>query len=408
MTAHQIRKIALDQLRPGMFVGNVFNERGVLLYSANTLIRDYAQIEALRRQGVITVSINLNKGTGRDLPPEPYENEPQEEPSQVQNVIDEDVFDEKKVQRVMEMRTTIIDTVQEVMASARTGRLFSITSITTCVESIIDVMLDEPDLLLSLSRMKSQSTVTYEHSVNVAVLMVGFSAALGFSRSRILDVGTGGMLHDIGKVKLPEELLHKQGTCTRREYELFKRHPAFGLEIIDHNGKKTPPVIRNIISQHHERLNGSGYPNRLRGRQIDEVALICAIADMYDSLTTQGLHHKNYIPQEALALIFQGADDDYPRPMVEHFTKLLGIYPVGSFVKLDSGEMGVVVKNNRQKLLTPLVKVLFDGQGIRLETPYLNDLSVTDNQFERNDVRIIHSLDPFAFNVTTDEFFRRG
>ncbi|MBN1307445.1 MAG: DUF3391 domain-containing protein, partial [Chitinispirillaceae bacterium] len=126
MTAHQIRKIALHQLRPGMFVGNVFNERGVLLYSANTLIANYAQIEALRRQGVITVSINLQKGAGRDLPPESYESEPQEEHLRVRNVIDEDVFDEQKVERVTEIRAATIDVVRATMTSARTGRLFSI------------------------------------------------------------------------------------------------------------------------------------------------------------------------------------------------------------------------------------------------------------------------------------------
>ena len=406
MTAHQILKISLDQLRPGMFIGNVFNERGVLLYSANTLISDYAQVEALRRQGVIAVHIDLQKGAGQDLESEILPEHP-EEPREQSFIIDKGVFDEEKVQHALEMRSTTIDTIRQVMASARTGRLFSISSITDCVESIIEVMLDEPDLLISLCRMKTRSTIVYEHSVNVSVLMVGFSAALGFSRSRIIEAGISGMLHDIGKMKLPEELLLKQGNCTRNEYELFKRHPEFGLQIIDQNGKKTPRTIRNVIGQHHERLNGSGYPERRRGRQIDEMALICAIADMYDSLTTQGLHRKNYIPQEALALIFQGADDEYPRTLVEHFTKLLGIYPVGSFVRLDSGEMGVVVRNNRQKLLTPVVKVLFDSQGARLEVPYLNDLSLTENQNEDQGLRIVNSLDPLTFNVSVDELIRR-
>jgi HD-GYP domain-containing protein (c-di-GMP phosphodiesterase class II) len=265
-------------------------------------------------------------------------------------------------------------------------------------------MLDEPDLLLNLSRMRSTSAPTYEHSVNVAVLMVGFSAALGFSREKILDAGIGGMLHDIGMTRLPEELLHRRLSCTRQELEIIKRHPSIGLDIIDSNLKKMAPVVRKVIGQHHERLNGSGYPSGLRGKQIDELAMICAVADMYDSLTTTGIPTRTCIPQEALALIFQGADDEYPRSMVEHFTKLLGIYPVGSFVKLDTGEMGTVVKNNRQRLLTPVVKVLFDKLGRQLETPYLNDLSVTSDIPDGLGMRVTASLDPHSFNITADDF----
>ncbi len=404
MTAHLIRKISLDQLRPGMYVGNVFNERGVLLYSANTLIMDYSQIEALRRQGTVTVSINLQKGSGRDIVPD-EENEQVVVEQSRQTVPEQNVFEEAKVQQAIELRTTTIDTVHRMMASARTGRLFSMGVITSCVESIVDTMLDEPDLLLNLCRVKTHSPVTYEHSVNVAVLMVGFAAALGFSRDRTIDAGTGGLLHDIGMVHIPEELLLKQGTCTRQEYELIKRHPSLGLEIISKNGKKVSSAVRHVIIQHHERLNGGGFPAQLKGGQIDELALVCAISDMYDTLTTQGMHFRTYIPQEALALIFQGADDEFPRELVEHFTKLLGIYPVGSFVKLDSGEMGVVVKNNRQKLLAPVVKILFNEKGDRCTTPYVNDLSIADSQPAGPGVRVLNSLDPHLFNVTTETCF---
>jgi putative nucleotidyltransferase with HDIG domain len=404
MTAHQIVKISLDQLRPGMFVGNVFNERGVLLYSANTLIVDFAQIEALRRQGVVVVGINLQKGSGREMLP--VEQEPQAVANrQKENTPIVEVFDRVKVQQTVEIRTSTITAVEEIMASARTGRLFSIGTVTACVESIIDVVLDEPDLLLNLCQIRSASPSVYEHSVNVAILMTGFASALGYSRENMVEAGVGGMLHDIGMIRLPPALLHRQTTCTRQESEQIKRHPSIGLEIIESSQKKFPFSIRKIIGQHHERLNGSGYPAGLRDRQIDELAFICAIVDMYDSLTAPGPQKRTFIPQEALALIFQGADDDYPRDLVEHFTKLLGIYPVGSFVKLDSGEMGIVVKNNRQRLLTPVVKVLFNAQGVRLETPYLSDLSVAANNPGGMGVRVDASLDPHSFNVSTADIF---
>jgi len=406
MTAHKIRKISLDQLQPGMFVGNVFNDRGVLLYSANTLISDYAQIEALRRQGVDTVGINLQRGADCDAPADVQVKPQQHVVADSRPTPPSDVFEENRVVQAIKVREEAINTVHKMMTSARSGRLCSLNSISDCIESIIEEMLDEPDLLMNVCRMKSKSPETYEHSVNVAVLMIGFSSALRYSRDQIFNAGLGGILHDIGKVSLPDELLLKMGCRTRQENERFEQHPDLGLEIMEKAHRNVSPEVRNIIHQHHERLNGSGYPRGLRGDQIHEQAFICAISDVYDILTTQGFHSKKFIPQEALALIFQGAEDEYPRELVEYFTKLLGIYPVGSFVKLESGEMGIVVKNNRRKLLTPVVKVLFNESGSRLVTPYIRDLSANENGFDDADIRIINSLDPNLFNVATDAFFR--
>ena len=411
MIAHQIQKLTIAEVRPGMYVGNVFNERGTLLYSANTLINNFAQIEALRRQGVCLVSINVEKGDSAKVGP--MESQPPEavavnedapvlpEPSQHEFV----AFEEQKISETVAMRDKVLTTMHSVMNSAKTGRLFSITSIAKEVEFLVESMLDEPDILLNLSQIKSHYTPTYIHSVNVAVLMVGFAAALGYPEEKILDIGIGGLLHDIGVVRLPEGLMHRQGVYTRQEAEQLKRHPKLGLEILSQNAKPVPGIVRNIVAQHHERLNGGGYPAYLTHKKIDEGAMICAIADMYDSLTTQGMYQKTYLPQEALALIFQGADDDFPRELVEHFTKLLGIYPVGSFVKLDSGEMGVVVKNNRRKLLTPLVRVLFDADGNQLITPYLKDLALAEPLPNGKAMRVERSIDPRMYHVTISRDF---
>lgn len=407
MTAHQLRKITLDQLRPGMYVGNVFNNSGVLLYSANTLIVDYAQIESLRRQGVSSVGINLQKGdVGGEAPvrksvrstvPESADQNKREEP--------EPPFSRLSIEEAVTLRTTTLDAVHEIMSAAATGRMFSLNTVADSVNSIVDLMLGDPDLLLNINRMKTDSPAAYVHSVNVAVLMVGFASALGYSRSELLDVGIGGMLHDIGKVRLPEVLLHKHGSCTRQEYELFKRHPELGLEIVSKSRSPVSPRIRNIIGQHHERVNGSGYPKQLPEEKIDDAAMLCAITDMYDSMTCDGTFRRTYLPQEALALIFQGADEELPRRLVEHFTKLLGIYPVGSFVKLDKGEMGVVIRNNRQKLLMPVVKILFDTDGNQLVTPYIKDLSLVPEESSDDSHRVENSLDPRTFNIQDNQFF---
>jgi putative nucleotidyltransferase with HDIG domain len=391
-----------------MYMGNVFNDRGILLYSANTLIIDYAQIEALRRQGVSNVSINLDKGKGEESPEEQVttvNGDSAAQPAMVPETAPPP-FDNLKVEEAVSLRNRTLDAVHDIMSAAATGRMFSLNAVADNVSNIVDLMLGDPDLLLNINRLKSESPVAYVHSVNVAVLMVGFASALGYSRSELLDIGIGGMLHDIGKIRLPEELLFKHGSCTRQEFELFKKHPSIGLDIIEKSCVSVSPVVKNIIGQHHERANGGGYPQQLQDEHIDDLAMVCAIADMYDSMTSDGSYRRTYIPQEALALIFQGADEELPRRLVEHFTKLLGIYPVGSFVKIDSGEMGVVIRNNRSKLLMPIVKILFDENGTQLATPYIKDLSiVSPGADEQQTPRVVNSLDPAGYNLRNNQFF---
>ncbi len=211
------------------------------------------------------------------------------------------------------------------------------------------------------------------------------------------------MLHDIGLVKFPEELIRKEGLQTRQEIEALKKHPAYGIEIIQRFNRELPASVFQVIAQHHERINGSGYPQFLKSDQIHEMAMLCAISDVYDRLTSIKTGHRACLPQEALALIFQGADEEYPRKLVEHFTKLLGIYPVGSFVKLESGEMGLVVKVNRNHLLSPQVIMLFDSGGKRVEKNQFRDLSAWHKESDRELWKISCSLDPSNFGINPSD-----
>lgn len=396
--------IPLQDLKPGMYIGDVFNKKGILLYSANTLITDESQIEALRRQGVNFVTLLIKEKESEEI----ATNEEEDKKIITEEVSTEilspsKIYNEKIIREAINIRSKTVDTIRQIMTSAKSGRLFSFTTVAKSVEAILDFMLDNSDIMINLCRIKSQSETTYEHSVNVGILVTGFASALGLPREKILEVGIGGLLHDIGKILLPDEIVNKKGSYTNSEYELYRKHPLLGVEFIKNRNINISEGVINIISQHHERLNGSGYPLGLKDKEIDEVAMICAIADVYDLLTTHGIHQRDYLPQEALALIFQGADIEYPRLLVEHFTKLLGIYPVGSFVKLDSGEMGVVIKNNRDKLLKPIVKILFDKEGRRLVTPYIKDLSKEEEDSEGNVLSITTSLNPERFNLTNKD-----
>lgn len=393
--------IPLRDLKVGMYIGDVFNKKGVLLYSANTLITNENQIESLRRQGVDFVALTFEGVNPEDVvtQEESIETSVTEE-IKAETTSTTEIYNEKVLREAIDIRSKTVGAIRQIMTSAKSGRLFSLSDITKNVEVILDFMLDNSDIMINLCRVKSQSETTYEHSVNVGILVTGFASALGLPREKILDIGVGGLLHDIGKILLPDEIVNKKGSFTNSEYELYKKHPILGMEFIKDRNISVSDCVINVISQHHERLNGSGYPLGLKDKEIDEMAMICAIVDVYDLLTTHGIHQRDYIPQEALALIFQCADIEYPRVLVEHFTKLLGIYPVGSFVKLDSGEMGIVIKNNKDKLLKPVVKILFDSHGKRVETPYIKDLAKEEEDMDGNILSITTSLNPEKFNLT--------
>jgi HD-GYP domain-containing protein (c-di-GMP phosphodiesterase class II) len=218
-------------------------------------------------------------------------------------------------------------------------------------------------------------------------------------------VCVGGVLHDIGKMRVPESILNKPGKYAEWEFNIMKKHPEYGLEIA--NGKKgITEFSKSIIIQHHERYNGKGYPRGLVGMEIAEIGLIGAVADVYDALTSNRVYRAAWTPQKALAVIFQGCDEDYSREIVERFTKQMGIYPVGSFVRLFSSEMGVVVKVDRGNLLSPVVLVLFDAAGNRLDHPVEYDLSKKQKEENGHHYMVEMSLNPRAYRVDVASYIK--
>jgi len=211
------------------------------------------------------------------------------------------------------------------------------------------------------------------------------------------------VLHDIGKMRVPTEILNKPGKYTDAEFAIMKKHPELGMEVVM-DKKGISDISKSIIIQHHERYNGKGYPYGLQGDKIAEIGLISAVADVYDALTSNRVYRVAWTPQKALAVIFQGCDADYSRDVVERFTRQMGIYPVGSFVKLVSGEMGVVTRIDRGNLLEPTVLVLFDKGGTRHPEPEEYDLSTKINKESGEKYKVAISLNPRSYNVDVSKF----
>ena len=400
------KRIPIDELRRGMYVADVFNGSDILLYSARTLITNEQQIESLKKQGVTSLFI--------------FSDEPSTHPNDAHHGGDIEDGEKPSVESIVAfanyrhqlkeadaVRRETLETVRETMGAVKMGRIFSARSVAKSAERLVEKVLVDPDVYFGLSRIKSLGTDAYAHSLNVSVITIAFAGALNYPSERVAEVAIGGLLHDVGKMKIPETLWMKNECCTRKEFEVFKLHPQFGLAIIDNNNQTLPGLSKKVIVQHHERWNGGGYPAGLRGEQIHEMALMCALADRYDRLTTRTPYHHACIPQEALARIYHGVEDgEFPRTLVEQFTRLLGIYPVGSFVKLGSGEKGLVIRIHRASLLTPVVLILFNKKGKRLEKPFVRDLFAgAANHAGQAHYKIESSLDPLTHHFNPAHYF---
>ena len=390
-----VKKISIDDLAVDMFVEDVFNKDDVLLLSADSIITTREQITGLRRQGVTSVYINIGKG--KDVPKKiPDNGEPDDRP-------DREVEYYKELEKARDIHRQTLATAKEALGSIRKGGSFSLSKIVEASQNIVESILRNPDALISLCQIKGYDEYTYTHSVNVSVLTTSMACSLGYNRDRLLEIGVGGVLHDIGKMRVPESILNKPGKYTDWEFNMMKKHPEYGIDIVKEK-KSIAPFSKTLIIQHHERCNGKGYPHCLKAGEIDEIGLIAAVADVYDALTSNRVYRAAWTPQKALAVIFQGCDEEYSRDIVERFTKQMGIYPVGSFVRLASGEMGVVVRVDKGQLLAPVVLVLFDSSGKRRTRPVEYDLSKKQKENDGGGYTVDVSLNPRAYGVDVAEF----
>jgi putative nucleotidyltransferase with HDIG domain len=389
------RRISINDLKPGMYLEDVYNKEGVLLLSRKTAINSFEQIEMLRRRGVSEVFINLELGMDISTNKEAVS-------SSVSDSREKAYYQE--LVRAKEVHKKTLETAREVLNSVRMGKHFSVEFIESTAEEMVESILRNPDALVSLSQIKGYDEYTYVHSINVGILITSLAHSMGYSEELLVQCCTGGILHDIGKMRIPEPILNKQGKFTDSEFEVMKKHPEHGVEILK-NSHGISDFSKSIVIEHHERYNGNGYPKGLKGKEINEIGLIAAVADVYDALTTDRVYRAAWTPQKALAMIFQGCDKDYSREIVEIFTKHLGIYPVGSFVKLVSGELGVVLRVDKGELLAPDVLILFSN-GKRLAKPL--EYKLKKKQKEPDGVQFIieMSLNPKEYGVEIGDYIK--
>lgn len=225
------------------------------------------------------------------------------------------------------------------------------------VDEIIDEILAKKDIMINLVDIKSMDNYTYEHSVNVIVLSLIIGLEMNYTRGQLYNLAVGAMLHDIGKVFVPKEVLLKNGELTEDEFSIIKEHPSKGYDYLKAD-MDISAMSKIIILQHHERIDGTGYPEKINGSRIHEFSKIVSIADVYDALTSDRPYRMGMPPNDAIEYIMGSADRNFDYDMVNAFLKRIVPYPVGTMVRLSSDEIAVIKETNMNYPLRPVVRII--------------------------------------------------
>ena len=271
--------------------------------------------------------------------------------------LDEPEADGLDIKRASQICTDAGEVLRRLHSDVRMGRAIDARRCSRVVDDIVECVTDNPAALLLMVRLKRHDPYTYMHSIAVSALLVALGKQLGFSRPQMCEVGVAGMLHDIGKLFLPAELLQRPGPLTTNEYVLVKNHVQRGYAALLQMPAPSP-VALDICLHHHERLDGSGYPHGLQREAISVHAKMAAICDVYDAITSERPYRPKLDPGRALRQMAaaQGLFD----PLIfQAFVRTVGLYPVGIVVRLKSNRLGVVVAQDESSLLKPTVKVFY-------------------------------------------------
>lgn len=282
----------------------------------------------------------------------------------------------KAFERAQGVRDASGDVVAQMFDDAQLGRRLDVKQIERLTQDVASSIEEHPDALTSLARIKRADQFTYMHSVAVSALMTSLARELGHSEEQVRLAGMAGLLHDIGKVDIPEKILNKPGRLTAEEFTIIQEHPALGAALLRQE-QDIPPEVVDACLHHHERMAGNGYPDGLPGDQISLLARMTAICDVYDAVTSNRPYKKGWDPAFALSKMGEWTGH-FDEELLAAFIRSIGKYPVGSILSLTSGELAVVVSQNRDTPEAPVVKVFYSNRLCQYTAGRRIDLSDPD------------------------------
>ena len=390
------KEFTISQLKPGMYIAQVIEQSGSLKIKTQGLVSTQQAISKLSDQGVTKVLVDLSKSKlVEDTPPSKQtESAPVQEKAKT-------VSFEKEINKASELYQQAKQIQSKTFDNMKAGAPIDTDAVQGAATGLIDSAFRNQDALACMTRMRGKDQYLMEHSINVAIIMTIFAKHLKLDKDVIQELATGAMLMDLGMIGISNSILNKKGELTEQERVTVEQHVNMGYKVLS-RAKGLSPLSLEIVQDHHENVDGTGYPNNKTAEQLSMYAKMAKIVDSYDAITAERSYKSAKTPVSAFKILRSESGSVFDQDLVNEFIKCMGIHPVGTLVKMKSNKLGIVVKSNPVNPIAPSVNVFYSvGNKCNIE-PKIIDLSakgVTDE--------IDRSVKPEDFKLDMLKFFKQ-
>ncbi|WP_286740216.1 HD-GYP domain-containing protein [Pseudoalteromonas sp. UBA2102] len=392
--------LPISELTPGMFVDSVTKQHeglNSIKIKTSGLVRNQAIIKRLVTEGVLELLIDFTKGDAAI--PDKYK--PKSAPSQKSTtsssktkppVVKPAITLEQEFAKASINFEQHNRKLQALYGDVTTGLSVNLKVIDEMANDIVSSVFRNTSAMTILTRIKDKHSYNWRHMINCAIFTAVFAKYLGYKEEAVQQLAMGALLHDLGQAKLPQGIISRPSKLTSSEMDIIKRHVAQGLGLVK-GEKGITPLILDMIVNHHERLDGSGYPRGIRAEKLSRPARMMAIVDVYDALTADRPHQEGDEPINALRYLLANKEL-FDAELVQHFIKCLGVHPVGTIVKLTNERLALVLEGNKTNPIKPKVKLFYNAKHGHHVTPKDLDLNEPDQS-----IKIVSSIKPLDYQI---------
>ena len=397
-----LERVPIDELQPGMYVNQVLEQKGALKMRSKGLVKTQNIIDTLKAKGILVLEVDMSKSklpkqeatiapTPVDETLEKPEEEVKEQPKKASKPVGRE-----SINQANDLYESAVNIQSKFLKALKSGAVQDLSPMESLSQSLIESVFDNKDALSCLTMIKDTDQYLLEHSINCSVLGGIFCEYLGYDIDTIEQVRLGILLMDIGMSSLPDEIRDNTGVFSSGDWEVMKTHVETGVDLVEQCGDISDLSL-SIIAQHHERMDGMGYPKGLIGEEISEFARIAAIVDAYDAMTSNRRYKDSITPTQALKRLTttEGLDQN----LVKQFIQCIGVHPVGSLVRLKSGKLGIVSKLNPKDPVSPHVMTFYSVTSQHFNEVKRIDLSLYDDE-------IVSGVRPEEFSLNLPKFFK--